>query len=347
MQVTAALLGLSALSLAVPPTAALPVTPIRVGSTCTVAKRAASCGQPSVTASATYGGTNSSMNGTEVRLRISNGGAGQSGLVGALAQAYIDYSVENGLADEPYLIDWVTGDTTYSIDYLQSGDADIGITYNAQAEYRALNLSIASKRIYGFRDHFLIAGPKNNTANLTDSDGALDIFNKLVTTGDSGNGTLFLSRFDKSATNIKESNLFTTIGQVPWALTYSKWYFQYPQFPIQALSAASLLQAYTLSDRGTLLTLQSQEPTLVDNLVIYKRGEDDDPEDLLLNPAAVLLGSNICPDNQALAEGFMDWMASADGGQAVVSSYTQPGSTEILYTAAPNCTTQPDHCLGW
>jgi hypothetical protein len=57
-------------------------------------------------------------------------------------------------------IDWVVGDTTDSIKYLSSGDADIAITYNAAAEYRALNLSIATKRVYGFRDHFYLVGPQ-------------------------------------------------------------------------------------------------------------------------------------------------------------------------------------------
>ncbi|GJN93649.1 hypothetical protein Rhopal_006706-T1 [Rhodotorula paludigena] len=232
--------------------------------------------------------------------RSSNGGAGQSGLVGALAKAYIDYSIANGTADSPYLIDWVTGDTTDSIRYLKSGDADIAITYNAAAEYQALNSS-----------------------------------------------TRFLSRFDRSATNIKESLLFATIGQVPWASYASRWYHQYSVFPIQALTAAAVLGEYTLSDRGTFLTLQSQDSSLTDVLTLYKAGGDEDPADLLLNPASVLLGANICEKDRALAEGFLDWIVLPDGGQAVVSKYVQPGSTDILYTAAPNCTTQPDHCAGW
>ncbi|GAA5913152.1 hypothetical protein JCM6882_005802 [Rhodosporidiobolus microsporus] len=305
-----------------------------------------SCPTSSVAASATYSGTNSTEAG-DVHLRISNGGAGQSGLVGALAEAYIDWAVSNGTAEAPFSVDWVTGDTTDSIRYLESGDADVAITYNAQAEYRALNQSIASRRVYGFRDHFYLLGPQNNTANLTDSDSVLDIFNKLTTTGDGGNGTRFLSRYDKSATNIKESLLFATIGQIPWALATSKWYHMYPQFPLQALTAASLLGEYTLSDRGTFLTLQAQNPNITSELVLYKAGADEDPEDLLLNPAAVLLGANVCDENRAIAEGFLDWMEMEEGGQAVVARYVQPGSEDILYTVAPNCTTQPEHCAGW
>ena len=92
-----------------------------------------SCPPPTVPAQEKYAGVRHST-GTVSRLRIGNGGAGQSGLVKALAQAYVDYSRDNGLADEDYLvsparhrprsrsettrhqIDWVLGDTTISIE---------------------------------------------------------------------------------------------------------------------------------------------------------------------------------------------------------------------------------------
>jgi len=307
------------------------------------------CRPSGVKASANYTGIKHSS-GTEVRLRISNGGAGQSGLVGALAQSYIDYSRDSGIADKDYLISWITGDTTDSINYLQSGDADIAITYNAAAEYRAGNLSYSSKRVYGFRDHFYLMGPESNPASLSANDTVNDVFNKLVTTGNAANATnptRFLSRYDKSATNIKESLIFAGIGQIPWAYAYSKWYHQYPRFPIAALTAASKLGEYTLTDRGTYLTLKSQSPDIAAELVLYKRGEDIDPTDQLLNPASVLLGSKVCEANLALAQGFMTWMVDSNGGQAVVRGFAANGTTDILYTEAPDCSKEPAQCAGW
>ncbi|KAL8277122.1 hypothetical protein RQP46_010450 [Phenoliferia psychrophenolica] len=275
------------------------------------------CPPSLVHAAKTYGGTKHS-NGTEVRLRISNGGAG------------------------------VLGDTTQSIEYIASGEATHAITYNAAAENASINLGIASKRIYGFRDHFYVVGPPGNPANLSSADDALTIFNKLVTGGDAEAGTTrFLSRYDKSATNIKESLLFATIGHTPWALPVSKWYHQYPVFPLQALSAASLLGEYTLTDKGTYLTLQASNHNLTDALAVYKMGNDTDPGDLLLNPASVLLSAKICGRNEALAEEFMEWMARADGGQAVVAAFVQPGAMEVLYSSAPHCTVSPANCVGW
>ncbi|KDQ16286.1 hypothetical protein BOTBODRAFT_107157 [Botryobasidium botryosum FD-172 SS1] len=281
--------------------------------------------------------------GTEdqVRLRISNGGAGQSGLIEALASAYIDWSREYGGVKEDYRIAWITGDTTESIKYLESGDADIAITYNAAAEKRTIALKIAaSPSVYGFRDHFYLVGPLNNPAKLTDNDSVHDMLNKIVTTGDAANTdppTRFLSRFDKSATNIKESLLFAEIGQTPWSYAYSKWYHQYPQYPVPSLKAASLLKEYTLTDRGTYLTVQAEDKSITDNVKVYKRGGDTDPNDPLLNPATVLLGTKVDSKNQELAQGFMTWIADKgpNGGQEVIKGFKKPGTTEYLYTAAP------------
>ena len=50
-------------------------------------------------------------------LTLSSVVAGQSGLVGALASTFIDWSIQNGIATEDYVIAWVKGDTTDSINY--------------------------------------------------------------------------------------------------------------------------------------------------------------------------------------------------------------------------------------
>lgn len=137
----------------------------------------------------------------------------------------------------------------------------------------------------------------------------------------------FLSRFDKSATNIKDSQLFINIGQVPWATAYSTWYHQYIAFPIQALTAAITLGEYTITDRGTWLSLPTN---LTQQATIYKAGSDD-ADDLLLNPAHLLVGKKA--QNPKMAQAFADWVVSAQGGQKVISAFTKNG--QVLYSKAP------------
>lgn len=142
----------------------------------------------------------------------------------------------------------------------------------------------------------------------------------------------FLSRYDKSATNIKESQLWVEIGQVPWATAYSTWYHQYIAYPIQALTAAILLDEYTITDRGTYLSI----PTgLQSKTVIYKAASDD-AEDPLLNPAHILIG--VGARNEEMADRFARW-AVGDEGQGVITGFKKNGLQ--LYTAAPANKTAP------
>ncbi|KAF8623247.1 hypothetical protein AX17_007493 [Amanita inopinata Kibby_2008] len=269
-------------------------------------------------------------------LRIATGGAGQSGLIKAWADAFIRYCVEAEIASSPFYVDWYLGDTTESLGLLQDGSVDVAVTYNDAAELQACKTGSAVRRVYGFRDHFYLVGPPSDPAHLANSSDVLDAFNKIVSSGNRDVvappkdrlSTRFLSRFDKSATNIKESQLFIKIGQVPWALAYSEWYHQYPRFPLQALEAAAALKEYTLTDRGTWLSSPSE---VTSSLRIFQRGDKNNSEEHLLNPARVLLGAKAA--EQELGNKFLDWVDRDDGGQKVIQQFEKNG--EILYAVAP------------
>lgn len=122
--------------------------------------------------------------------------------------------------EDPFQVAWYKSDTTYTIQYLQTGEVDVGITYNEAAEKIAIEQGIASSpSYYAFRDHFLLVGPHSNPAKLSKSgdDDIYSLFSSLREAAE-GNATeppvRFLSRYDKSATNIKETLLWAGIGQV-------------------------------------------------------------------------------------------------------------------------------------
>ncbi|RAL14669.1 uncharacterized protein BO97DRAFT_432837 [Aspergillus homomorphus CBS 101889] len=187
---------------------------------------------------AVYNGGYSSAN--NVKLRIGNGGAGQSGFIEALADAFIKSSVKNG--STPFKVAWYKSDTTESINYLKDDTVNIGITYTPAAESIAIQQGVA----------------KDPACSLEQTD-ILTMFSGLYSAAETDNATVptrFLSRYDKSATNIKESDLWIGIGQVPWATAYSTWYHQYIVYPVQALTAAILLEEWrsftqwAISDEG-------------------------------------------------------------------------------------------------
>ncbi|KAH6634499.1 hypothetical protein B0J18DRAFT_21715 [Chaetomium sp. MPI-SDFR-AT-0129] len=263
-----------------------------------------------------------------VLLGIGNGGAGQSGLIKALADAFIEDSVSNGT--EPFRVAWYQSDTTYSINYLKDAVIDVAFTYSPAAERIAIEQDIAlAPSYYAFRDHFLLVGPPSNPGNISGKQDVYTIFSDLHEKAEAANSTppvRFLSRYDKSATNIKESDFWISIGQVPWATAYSTWYHQYIAFPIQALTAAILLNEYTLTDRGTFLSLPSN---LTSATTIYKASTDA-AEDPLLNPAHLLVGAKA--PNPKTADAFAKWTVGP-AGQNVIKGFKKNG--EQLYSPAP------------
>lgn len=143
----------------------------------------------------------------------------------------------------------------------------------------------------------------------------------------------FLSRYDKSANNILESRIWTSIGQTPWAEpeNLSEWYIRCVAFPAEALREARRIGAYTLVDRGTWLTLREE----MRDMVCYKEGEIEwegngmDGRwyeltgDGLHNPALALARSNAL--DIELAERFVRWVVWKEGGQKVLDEFRVGG----------------------
>ena len=92
-----------------------------------------------------------------IKLQIANGGAGQSGLIGKLANAFIADRIKKTGCD-PFAVAWLKSDTAASFNYLAQGSADLSVTYHEAAEEIAMKQGIADRRVYAWRDHFLLAG---------------------------------------------------------------------------------------------------------------------------------------------------------------------------------------------
>ena len=114
-------------------------------------------------------------------------------------------------------------------------------------------------------------GPHTNPAKLelTPDTTVQDLFSQLFIAAIASDDSIrFLSRFDKSATNIRESAIWASIGQTPWAYPYSSFYHVDNEFPYQALATAAKLNEYTLTDRGTWY---GAEPWVRDDMRVFVR----------------------------------------------------------------------------
>lgn len=164
-------------------------------------------------------------------------------------------------------------------------------------------------------------------------------------TSTSPNPVRFLSRYDKSANNIRESHIWITIGQTPWAHPYSSFYHRYIDFPYGALRAASRLGEYTLVDRGTWYAIEEDvrrsmtvfvsSTSIVEEQFFAKAGlkkeafeaAEDDP---LINPAHALVGT--LAENRQQADAFLEWLQSYEGGRKIIREFAVNGT--VLFSCA-------------
>ncbi|KAL2038000.1 hypothetical protein N7G274_009220 [Stereocaulon virgatum] len=150
---------------------------------------------PAVTANAVYHYPNA-----RVALKIGTGGSGQSGLLQALAEEFIQFSTQEE-GSSAFSIEWYTSDTSGSIDYLHQNVVDVGITYHAVAEYTAKTAGVIDRVEYVWRDHWMLVGPKANPAELPVDDGSsiyvllTKLFGALENAKGSQNPIKFLSRY--------------------------------------------------------------------------------------------------------------------------------------------------------
>ncbi|KAH8424795.1 uncharacterized protein LDX57_002538 [Aspergillus melleus] len=222
---------------------------------------------------------------------------------------------------------------------------DVGITYHEQAESIAIKAGIAegcptsgetnSTPCAAFRDHFYLVGPRDNKPGLREGDAVVEMFVTLYNAAEKGLAR-FLSRFDKSATNIKDSELWIRIGQVPWATNYSKWYHQYMAYPQEALKAAVALEEFTITDRGTYLTLREADEALAEKTRIYKSGDENDAQELL-NPANMIITANSARKERARQ--FVEWVQGSEG-QSVIDCFAK-GKYCLYKSAIPSEYSEP------
>src|SRR5580693_8046872 len=218
---------------------------------------------------------------------------------GLLANILPKFTAKTGIA-----VNVVAQGTGKAIDTARRGDADLLLVHDPEAEQQFINEGHGlSRRQIAWND-FIIVGPSADPAHVRgghDSVAAL----KAIATAQAP----FVSRGDKSGTNAAELRLWKAGGFTPDELSAEKWYRDIGGGMGQALNAASAMNAYTLSDRGTWLSFNNKA-----SLVISIEGDSR-----LINRYNVI---ELNPQKHAGvklddAKVFADWLVSSDGQQAI------------------------------
>ena len=198
------------------------------------------------------------------------------------------------------------------------GQVDIVLVNAPVAEEKFVASGFGLKRATFMKNKFVIVGPPGDPANIANAKSAREAMELI-----SSEASRFVSRADDSGTHKRELSLWHSIYQSP----YGDWYYEAGLGMKSTLSLANDMQAYTLTDTGTWLSLRS---TL--NLTICY--DLDDP--LLQNPYSVIA---VNPARHAagsirgdLAERFIAWLTS-ETAQSLIAEFRVDGTQLFEPTA--------------
>ena len=262
-----------------------------------------------------------------ITFRIGNGGAGYTGVLKVLAEAFIK-SHEKRLR-----IGWVANPSRFTLVALLPDVVQVALTYEPNDEQIACEEGWATRVCKVFNDHFVLVGPSSNPANIKPGEPVVSAFRKLGRYGGSNSKywasspALFQSRGNASATYAKEKHLFRAAkidaSRAPWLDTEDL-----P--PYEALKLASMNRSYHLTDRATLLTAV-HEGTIKD-MVVYAEGGRE-----LLNPCSAMVAAK----RPQLQSGDKDWpmmfakWLAGDEAQGIIKHYGTDWSHGMpLFTTA-------------
>jgi tungstate transport system substrate-binding protein len=218
---------------------------------------------------------------------------------GLLANILPQFRAKTGIT-----VNVVAQGTGKALDTARRGDADVVLVHDPDAERQFVDEGYSSTLRQIAWNDFIIVGPSSDPAHILGGSDSVTALKAIASAR-----APFVSRGDRSGTNAAELRLWRTAGRTPEALNPEKWYRDIGGGMGQALNAASAMNAYTLTDRGTWLSFKNKG-----SLIIIIEGDPHliNRYDVIeLNPrkhgAARLDAAKI----------FADWLVSPEGQQAI------------------------------
>jgi len=208
--------------------------------------------------------------------------------------------------------------TGQALDTGRRGDADVVFVHAKSAELKFLAEGQGVKRYPVMYNDFVLIGPKSDPAHLK---GMKDVAKAFQVLKDKQ--IPFISRGDRSGTNIAELNLWKDAG-IDINKDKGPWYKSIGQGMGAALNTAGASNAYVLSDRGTWIHFKNKG-----DLQILVEGDKR-----MFNQYGVMLVNPEKHPNvkKELGQTFIDWLISPEG-QKVIANYKIDGQ-QLFYPNA-------------
>jgi tungstate transport system substrate-binding protein len=200
-------------------------------------------------------------------------------------------------------VDVVAVGTGQALELGRRGDADVLLVHSYKAELQFLAERHARERFDVMYNDFVVVGPTADPAKVAAQKTAAAAFAAIAAAR-----APFTSRGDKSGTHTAELVLWEQAGLKP----SGAWYRSVGQGMGETLVLANEQRAYTLSDRGTWLSMRDKMSNLA--LLLGGRSIVDNHDPGLRNRYGVLaLNPETHPGvNAVAAQKFVQWLVSIE-----------------------------------
>ena len=200
----------------------------------------------------------------------------------------------------------------------RNGDADLLLVHDQPSEEAFVAEGYGNQRFDLMYNDFVLVGPANDPAGIAGTDDAAAALANIAAAE-----APFVSRGDDSGTHRRERALWAAAGVDPTGAS-GTWYREAGQGMGATLNTATMMEAYTLADRGTWLSMRGRL-----DLRILVEGDAR-----LRNQYGVTL---VSPERHphvkaALARRFAEWLLSP-AGQAAIDGFTIDGERLFIPNA--------------
>ncbi len=218
-------------------------------------------------------------------------------------------------------VDVIAVGSGQAIEIGKSGDADVLLVHSRKAEDAFVADGYGVERFPVMFNDFILVGPANDPAGIATAVTGAEALKRI-----SDSHSTFVSRGDDSGTNTKELALWEAAGLMPGE--NDAWYQSIGQGMGETLQFTNEQQGYTLSDRGTYLSLAETLP----DLVVLFGGQTiaENPDPAMRNPYGVIQVAPDDPQSPAAlkAREFIAWLTSVETQDLIqqygVDKYGQP-----------------------
>jgi tungstate transport system substrate-binding protein len=197
--------------------------------------------------------------------------------------------------------------TGEALNIARKGNIDLVMVHAKPLEEKFIQEGFGTERIDLMYNDFVIVGPKDDPANIKEMKQATEALKRI-----SSKAAIFISRGDKSGTNVAEMALWEKAGIKP-AGTWYNIYEKGAEGNVSTLCYADQKNAYTFIDRATFLLIKDMI-----KLAVLVEGDE-----VLLNYISLIpVNPKKFPDvNEKDVAIFVKWLTEPYKGQAIIRDF--------------------------